>query len=150
MSAAGLVEGLAAIVGPAHVLTDPADLVGYDGDGRGPAGQATALVRPATVAEVASVVALAAREDLHIVPQGARTGLVAAGTADDSGAMLLLSLERLTALIDIDPGNRTARVGAGVTLSRLNAAAAEHGLFFPIDLGADPSVGGMISANTGG
>jgi FAD/FMN-containing dehydrogenase len=109
---AGLIEALAAIVGPAHVL--------------------------------------AAREHLHVVPQGARTGLVAAGAADDSGTMLLLSLERLVEPLAIDPVNRTARVGAGVTLSRLNAAAAEHGLFFPIDLGADPSVGGMVSANTGG
>jgi FAD/FMN-containing dehydrogenase len=39
---------------------------------------------------------------------------------------------------------------AGVALSTLNNAAAEHGLTFPIDLGADPSVGGMVAANTGG
>ena len=42
------------------------------------------------------------------------------------------------------------RVGAGVRLSELNAKLEQHGLFFPIDLGADPMVGGMISTNTGG
>ena len=46
--------------------------------------------------------------------------------------------------------NRSVRVGAGVRLSELNAKLEQHGLFFPIDLGADPMVGGMISTNTGG
>ena len=50
----------------------------------------------------------------------------------------------------IDPINRTATVDAGVRLSTLNAAAASHGLTFAIDLGADPSIGGMVAANTGG
>lgn len=150
MSGADLIARLVSEIGPAHVLTDPADLAWRSNDGRGPAGRALALVRPKDAAEVASVLALAAGAGVHVVPQGARTGLVAAGAADESGAMLLLSLERLRQPLDIDPVNRTIRAGAGVTLSQLNAAAAAHGLFFPIDLGADPTVGGMIAANTGG
>lgn len=145
-----MIEALRGIVGTGHVVTDRVDLAGYDCDGRGSAGRAGALVRPRSVEEVAAVIALAAREKVRVVPQGARTGLVAGGVADESGSMLLLSLERLVEPLEIDPVNRTARVGAGVSLSRLNAAAGEHGLFFPIDLGADPTVGGMISANTGG
>lgn len=147
---ANLLEQLAAIVGPSHVLASDADVAGYNVDGRGPVGRALAVVRPRTSDEVVAIAALAARKAVRIVPQGGRTGLVAAGAADDSGTMLLLSLERIATPLDIDPVNRTARVGAGVTLSQLNAAAAEFDLFFPIDLGADPTVGGMISANTGG
>ncbi|MES2496238.1 MAG: FAD-binding oxidoreductase [Pseudomonadota bacterium] len=150
MTVSALIDRLRAVVGPAHLLIDRSDLAGRDTDGRGAAGHALALVRPGNAEEIAKVVAIAAREGVRIVPQGARTGLVAGGTADDSGSMLLLSLERLNRLLEINPVNRTARVGAGVTLSQLNAAAAEHGLFFPIDLGADPTVGGMIAANTGG
>ncbi|QEH76930.1 FAD-binding oxidoreductase [Sphingomonas sp. C8-2] len=150
MTTGALIARLVAVVGPAHLLTDRADVAMRDHDGRGPAGRALALVRPGCTAEIARVMAIAADEGVRVVPQGARTGLVAGGAADDSGSMLLLSLERLTSPLAIDPVNRTARVGAGVTLSQLNAAAAEHGLFFPIDLGADPSVGGMIAANTGG
>lgn len=145
-----LIAKLRALLGSGHVLTDRTDLLGRDHDGRGPAGHALALVRPADAAQVAEVIALAAQQGMGVVPQGARTGLVAGGTADDSGTMLLLSLERLTRPLQIDPVNRTAHVGAGVTLSQLNAAAAEYGLFFPIDLGADPTIGGMIAANTGG
>jgi FAD/FMN-containing dehydrogenase len=62
----------------------------------------------------------------------------------------VLSLERLNRPPVIDTANRTVTADAGVLLSEINAAAAEHGLFFPIDLGADPSVGGMVAANTGG
>ena len=62
----------------------------------------------------------------------------------------MLSLNRLNRLVEIDPVARTATVDAGVTLSQLNTAAAEHGLWFPVDLGADPQIGGMIATNTGG
>ncbi|WP_422056259.1 FAD-binding oxidoreductase [Sphingomonas sp.] len=144
-----LVVALRRIVGCGHVLTDPSDLAGRDHDGRGPAGRSRALVRPRTTEEVAAVVEMAVRAGVTLVPQGARTGLVASGVADESGGMILLSTERLNA-VAIDPVNRTARVGAGVSLSTLNAQAAAHDLFFPIDLGADPTMGGMIAANTGG
>lgn len=144
------IDDLETLVGRRHVFTGSADLAARDGDGRGAAGRSVALVRPGNAQEVAATLALAARHGLTCVPQGARTGLVAAGTADESGSMLLLSSERLVAPLEIDPVNRTVRVGAGVTLSQLNEAAAAHGLFFPIDLGADPTVGGMIAANTGG
>jgi FAD/FMN-containing dehydrogenase len=43
-----------------------------------------------------------------------------------------------------------AVVDAGVTLSSLQAALEPHGLWFPIDLGADPQIGGMVATNTGG
>jgi FAD/FMN-containing dehydrogenase len=89
----------------------------------------------------------AAADGVRLVPQGARTGLVGAGLADGD---VILSLERMNRAPEIDPVNRTAEVDAGVLLSTLNAAAGEHGLFFPIDLGADPSIGGMIATNTGG
>jgi FAD/FMN-containing dehydrogenase len=75
---------------------------------------------------------------------------VGASTPDTSGQMAVLSLERLNRRLDIDPINRTAKVDGGVLLSTLNEALKAHGLMFPIDLGADPSIGGMIATNTGG
>ena len=84
------------------------------------------------------------------MPQGANTGLVGASTPDLSGTQWVLSLDRLRGDIAIDRINRTARVTAGMRLSELNAAASMHGLMFPIDLGADPMIGGMVATNTGG
>ena len=64
--------------------------------------------------------------------------------------MLVLSLERVTQPLQIDPVDRTVVAGGGVLLSQLDAALEPHGLMFPIDLGADPTIGGMVVTNTGG
>ena len=138
------------LLGEANVYSETADLAGYDVDGRGRMGRGAAVLRPASTEEVSALVRLAWAAGVRLVPQGARTGLVAGGLGDDSGASCLLSLERLRRSPSIDAVNRTAAVDAGVRLSTLNDAAGAFGLFFPIDLGADPSVGGMVSANTGG
>ena len=156
LSIRGLVDRLRGIVGRAHVLTDPDDIAPYRFDGRGEAGGVPdAVVRPDCAEQVSALVAFAAETNLHIVVQGGRTGLMGAGlsrndTRSGRRGDVVLNLDRLNRHIDIDPANRTATVDAGVRLSALNAAAAAHGLFFPIDLGADPSIGGMIAANTGG
>jgi FAD/FMN-containing dehydrogenase len=113
-------------------------------------GRALAVLRPVNAKQVADVVACCARHGVPLVPQGANTGLVAASTPDASGRFLVLSLERLKQHIEIDALNRSVTVDAGLTLQELNDALEPHGLFFPIDLGANPSIGGMIAANTGG
>ena len=46
--------------------------------------------------------------------------------------------------------DRTVVAGGGVLMSQLDAALEPHGLMFPIDLGADPTIGGMVVTNTGG
>lgn len=113
-------------------------------------GRALAVARPRDVDGVRAVLAWARRHGVRLVPQGANSGLVGASVPDDSGTMAVLSTERLTAVLDVDPLDRTARVSAGVRLSALNDAAAPFGLCLPIDLGADPSLGGMAATNTGG
>jgi len=50
----------------------------------------------------------------------------------------------------VDVADRTVTVSAGVDLAGLNETLAAHGLTFPIDLGANPTIGGMVGANTGG
>lgn len=90
------------------------------------------------------------KNDIALVPQSGNTGLVSGSTPDDSGHQGVLSLDRLTAPFDVDRVNRTVKAGAGLRLSDLNGRLEESGLFFPIDLGADPRLGGMIATNTGG
>jgi FAD/FMN-containing dehydrogenase len=145
-----LIEALRKALGAEAVLDAREDVARFEQDGRQAGGRALAVVRPQDAEGVAATLRLAAQAGVTVTPQGARTGLVAAGLPDDAGGMLVLSLERMNRAPAIDPVNRTAEVEAGVLLSQLNAAAAEHGLHFPIDLGADPSVGGMVAANTGG
>jgi FAD/FMN-containing dehydrogenase len=149
MSAA-LVTELRRLLGENAVLTAPEDLVRYEEGWRYGKGKALLAVRPATAAQVAATLAACRAAGVQVVPQGANTGLVGASTPDGSGRMVVLSLERLNRRLEIDPVNRTAKVDGGVLLSALNEALAQHGLMFPIDLGADPSIGGMIATNTGG
>lgn len=144
---------LAALLGPAGMLTAPADCAPYVRGARYGNGAAAAVLRPADSAQAEAVLDWLHACGAPFVLQGANTGLVAAATPDASGRQYVFSLERLkggAAGIVIDADERTATVGAGVRLSELNAAAAEHGLCFPIDLSADPSIGGMVAANTGG
>jgi FAD/FMN-containing dehydrogenase len=138
------------LLGADAVVTEPHELARYEQGWRYGRGAALAAVRPSTTADVARVLAFATAQGLRIVPQGANTGLVGASTPDESGTMVVLSLERLSQPLEIDPVDRTVTAGGGVLLSQLDAALAEQDLLFPIDLGADPTVGGGVPTNPAG
>lgn len=138
------------ILGPGALVTPPADLGAYELAARYGGGQAAAVLRPETTEQVSALVAHCVRRGLAFVPQSGNTGLVLGSTPDESGEQLVLSLERMRSPLKIDVADRTARVGAGVRLSTLNAALEPFDLFLPIDLGADPMLGGMAATNTGG
>lgn len=141
---------LAALLGPTAVLANPSDIAGYERGVRYGAGRAACVARPSSTRDVQHIVRWAFRHGLRLIAQGANTGLVAAAAPDDSGDQVIVSFERMRHEIDLDPHNRTVRVAAGVLLQTLNDHLRPHGLCFPIDLGANPSIGGMIAANTGG
>jgi FAD/FMN-containing dehydrogenase len=146
---AEFVAALEASLGPAAVRR-AADVAGLDpGAHPGNLG-AGLLVRPASTAEVSTVLRLASAAGVPVVPQGGRSGL--AGGAVSRPGQLVLSLERLNRILSIDPLSRTATVEAGVTLGALAAALVPHGLAAGIDFGARDSatLGGMVSTNAGG
>lgn len=108
------------------------------------------LALPSSMEQVAQVVRLCAELGIPMVPQGGRTGL--AGGAASSQGQLIVATARLNRILDLDPLAGTAVVEPGVTLVRLQEAAAEHGLSVGIDLAARDSatIGGMVSTNAGG
>ena len=146
-----LTERLQAVVGRAHVVTDPDVLDGRSVDYTGRyRGQASALVRPGSADEVAAVLRECREAGVCVTVQGGRTSLVA-GTVPENDDVLL-STERLTEIGAVDATDRRVRVGSGVTLAALQRAATEAGLLFGVDLAARDSatVGGMASTNAGG
>jgi FAD/FMN-containing dehydrogenase len=145
-----VIYDLVGLLGEPGVMRSSPDTEKYERGYRYGAGRALAVARPATVAELAQVVRYCYTRELKIVPQGANTGLVGASTPDRSGEQLVVSLDRLRGVESVDVHNRTACVLAGTLLSELNHAVGRHELFYPIDLGSDPSLGGMVATNTGG
>jgi len=117
---------------------------------RGAAGPLAVVVLPRSTDQVRSVVSWARRHGIRLLPQGANTGLVGASTPGREGGVVVVSTEHLRGVPIIDPIDRTVVVPAGLRLSELNEHLEPHGLELAIDLGADPSIGGMVATNTGG
>ena len=120
------IDALRAIVGAGNVLTadnGSNDLSAYEVDWRKRyRGQALAVVRPGSTAEVAAIVRLCNEHGLAIVAQGGNTGLVGASVPDASGTQLLLNLTRLNKVRAIDAANLTMTVEAGCVLATVQRA----------------------------
>jgi D-lactate dehydrogenase (cytochrome) len=106
------------------------------------------VVFPETAAEVAAVLAFASAEGVPVVPFGAGTSLEGHVIPVTGG--ISLSLARMDRLVALRPDELNATVQPGLTRLALNAAAGAHGLFFPVDPGADASLGGMAATNASG
>jgi glycolate oxidase len=115
-----------------------------------PAGVPRAVVRAAGLADVSATLSWANRRGVAVVPRGAGTGLSGGANAIDGG--IVLSLERLTAIREIDRAGQYAVVEAGVINADLGRAAAAAGLFYPPDPGSFEicSIGGNLATNAGG
>lgn len=112
--------------------------------------EAMAIVRPKTTEEVALVMRLCHEAGVPVVPRAGMTGLVGGSLVGPHE--IALSLERMTAIEEIDPIAQTMTVQAGVPLQAIQEAAEAEGLLFPLDLGARGSatIGGNIATNAGG
>ena len=144
------IDALTKLLGDKGVVTRREDMEAYETGARYDRGRAAAVLRPATTEEVSAAVGYCVRSGIGLIPQSGNTGLVSGSTPDESGSEVVVSLDRLTRQFALDVDNRSVRVDAGLRLSELNRRLEEHGLFFPIDLGADPRIGGMTATNTGG
>lgn len=150
MSLNAHIAALTALLGDKAVVTSANDRAAYEAGARYDTGKAALVLRPASTTEVSAALAYCVAHELAVVPQAGNTGLVSGSTPDESGAQVVLSLDRMTSRFDLDLDNRSLHVDAGFRLSEINRRLEPHGLFFPIDLGADPRIGGMLATNTGG
>jgi FAD/FMN-containing dehydrogenase len=142
---------LRSIVGGANVLVDPDLRAGYEVDWTGRfQGVTPCVVRPASTAEVAAVVAACAAAGAAIVPQGGNTGLVGGGVP--LRGEIVLSTKRLSALGPVDDLSGQVTVGAGATLGAVQGHVAPAGWAVGVDLAARDSatIGGMVATNAGG
>src|SRR4051795_7887651 len=150
---AQLIAESAQRLGPKAIITDRAEIEPWLTDWRGRVhGSASAILAPANTEEVASIVNLAAKHRVPLVPQGGNTGMAAGATPPADGSALILSLRRMNNIRSLSAQNRLAVAEAGVILETLHDAAEEVGMRFPLTLGARGSctIGGLTSTNAGG
>ena len=113
-------------------------------------GWPLAVALPTSTAEVSTIVTLAARHGVPIVPRGAGSGLSGGATAID-GALTLVTT-KMDRILEIDAANLAAVVQPGVINADLGRAAAEHGLFYAPDPASFEicTIGGNLAENSGG
>jgi glycolate oxidase len=144
-------ELLAEVVGPEHVLTGAAVSTDYGHDEALTVQPVMplAVVRPATTAEVSAILRLAKEQHVPVVARGGGTGL--SGAAVPRPDALLVSFERMDAVLEIDSANHVAVVQPGVSLEQLDHETERAGLVYPVFPGeSSASLGGNVATNAGG
>lgn len=146
MNASGLVAELRAEAA-GEVRDDPASRDLYASDASLYRRRPAATLRAARPDDLDAAVAACRAHGVPLTMRGAGTSL--AGQAIGPGLVVDCSA---LATIEIDPDARIARVGPGVVLDDLNAAAAPHGLMFGADVATSSraTLGGMIANNSAG
>ena len=107
-----------------------------------------AVAIPHSTAEVARIVSACAAARLPIVAFGAGTSLEGHVAALEGG--ICLDLSEMNRVLEMSQGDLDCLVEAGVRRRRLNDELRHTGLFFPVDPGADASLGGMAATRASG
>jgi len=98
--------------------------------------------------EVAAIVSLADRHLVPVIPYGVGSSLEGHLLAVQGG--ISIDLSRMNRVLQVNPEDLTATVEPGVTREQLNREIRDTGLFFPIDPGANASLGGMAATRASG
>jgi D-lactate dehydrogenase (cytochrome) len=107
-----------------------------------------AVVFATSNAEVQQVVRQCAADRVPIIPFGTGTSLEAQLNAPFGG--ISIDISRMNAILAVRPQDLDCTIEPGVTRTQLNSYIRDQGLFFPIDPGADASLGGMAATRASG
>src|ERR1700733_13472849 len=107
------------------------------------------VAKPASAEEVSQLLKAASENAVPVTARGSGSGLSGAARPREDG--LLISFERMNAVLEVDTINQVAVVQPGVTLTELDAATADTGLGYMVQPGElSSSVGGNVGTNAGG
>ncbi|MDX2005830.1 MAG: FAD-linked oxidase C-terminal domain-containing protein [Meiothermus sp.] len=132
-----------------RVSTNPTDLETHGRDEAYPyPSLPQAVVYAEGLEDVRKTLEWAGRTGTAVIPFGAGTSLE--GHILPQGSAVTLDLSRMNRVLEVLPQDFTAVVEPGVTREQLNLALKGTGLFFPVDPGANASLGGMCATNASG
>ena len=146
-------DAFASIVGAANVLTGDHDTEPYLSDlSNLDHGEVRAVVRPASVDEVAEIVSLCAADRLAVTARGGGTGFCGGAVPAHGTPHVVISMERMRAIRELDTIGDVIVAEAGCLLTDVQQAASKAGRLFPISHGGEGSsqIGGMVATNAGG
>jgi D-lactate dehydrogenase (cytochrome) len=103
---------------------------------------------PLSTAEVSAIAAICTAYHLPMIASGACTSLEGHVAAPQGG--LAINFAQMNRILAINAPDLDCRVEAGVTREQLNVGLRDQGLFFPIDPGANASIGGMAATRASG
>lgn len=106
------------------------------------------VVYPKTTEEVSEIVKIAKKHKQAVTAFGAGSSLEGHVIPYDGGVTINFSL--MNKIIEVRPEDFLVRVQPGVTREQLNKELKKYGLFFPVDPGADATLGGMAATNASG
>ncbi|MGH9385738.1 MAG: FAD-binding oxidoreductase [Vicinamibacterales bacterium] len=113
-----------------------------------PAGLPDVVVFPVSADEVSAIVALCAGQRTPVVPFGMGSSLEGHVNAIHGGVSI--DLTRMTRVLRLSPEDLDITVEAGLTRLKLDSHLKNTGLMFPIDPGADATIGGMAATRASG
>lgn len=133
-----------------RLLTRPAALAAYaQSEGHHRCPPPALAAQPESIEEVQALVRFAAAQGLSVTGYGAGTSLE--GNAAPVGTnCLIVDFSRMNRIVAVHPEDLLCVVEPGVTREQLNTDLRATGLFFPVDPGANASIGGMISTRASG
>ncbi|ALP52316.1 dimethylmenaquinone methyltransferase [Candidatus Tenderia electrophaga] len=136
--------------GADNVLTEPSDCWPYGYDNSRRQALPEAVVMATDHAQIQRLVELCHQEKIPLIARGRGTGTTGATVPVHGG--IVLSMERMTRLIKMDPANRVMVVEPGITNQQVQDAAKEHGFFWSPDptSAAFCTVGGNLAYNSAG
>ncbi|WP_147694365.1 FAD-binding oxidoreductase [Vogesella mureinivorans] len=107
-----------------------------------------AVVWPHSTAEVSAIACLCSQYGVPMIPYGAGSSVEGHTLAIHGG--ISIDLSQMQRIVAVHEADLTATVEAGVTRMQLNRELRHSGLFFPIDPGADATLGGMTATRASG
>lgn len=144
-----LLNELSSLIGQDKVTVNETMIHHHSGDeSHHPPVAPDVVVFPESTIDVQKILSYANEQQISVVPYGAGSGLEGQAIPINKG--ISMNFEKMNRIIEIRAEDLTVKVQPGVSRLALNEALKKYGLFFPVDPGADASIGGMAATNASG